>query len=150
MSRWDTLDKAVGEMGTVLVGICEHLLDSEDTAAREMAEQAVSSYRKICDAWTDTALISTMPRQDISRAEALANEILMVATHQPEMGIEAMIAPLEEVSKDGYNSLVLTLKSLTMLVASMSVLELASEEETTMSELAAEAIDIARSFSEDS
>lgn len=150
MSRWDTLDKAVGEMGTVLVGICEHLLDSEDTAAREMAEQAVSSYRKICDAWTDTALISTMPKQDISHAEALANEVLMAATHQPEMGIEAIIAPLDEVSKDGYNSLVVAFKSLAMLIASMAILELGSDEDTTMPGLAAESIDIARSFSVDS
>ena len=113
------MERALRELNETLQETVGALVEN---GHEDLARQATGAFRGAVEAWADVTATRRVPAEFRNQLTALTTEVLLAAAAQPEIGIDAVVTPLDEITEMGYGAVVMSMRDLAMSVGSIAIL----------------------------
>lgn len=92
----DGLNSCINDLGDAIADLVAPGLESGNPETEESAARLIKAYRKLCESFATENLLTQADPEVLSKAGGLANEIVMAAAMQTEIGIEPLLESLSD------------------------------------------------------
>ena len=92
----DGLNTCINDLGDAIAELVTPGLESGDPETEESAARLIKAYRNLCESFAAENLLTQADPKVLSEAGGLANEIVMAAAMQTEIGMEPLLGALSD------------------------------------------------------